>query len=104
MTFWDKVEKACEAVDTWPDWRLDTVSLKARNKRRAEGEVLPKPTKEQQWRSVADKLAEALESLSSRLKIITVANSEYQWICGGEIKPRILEDCRAALAQYKEMK
>jgi len=85
MTFWDKVEKACEAVDTWPDWRLDTVSLKARNRRRADGEILPKSTKEQQWKAVADKLAEALKLMPHQHVGMKCS------IC-------------AALAQYEKMK
>lgn len=48
MTMKDSLKKASELVDTWPDWKLDTVSLNQRNKRRAAGEQLPKPTKDEQ--------------------------------------------------------
>jgi hypothetical protein len=97
MTFWDKVEKACEAVDTWPDWRLDTVSLKARNRRRADGEILPKPTKEQQWKAVADKLAELVES--SRVALGSVHYNTTRWNFSD-----LLTKLEAALAQYEKMK
>lgn len=34
-----------DIIDTFPDWKLDTLSLQRRNKRREQGEHLPKPTK-----------------------------------------------------------
>lgn len=40
-------EESRAEIDTWPDWKLEEVypeGLKARNRRRMEGEHLPKPT------------------------------------------------------------
>lgn len=34
-------EWACNQVDSWPDYKLDTFSLNSRNNRRAKGEILP---------------------------------------------------------------
>lgn len=57
-------------VDTWPDWMLDTRSMMYRNRRRAKGESLPKPTKDEiliaALRMQVALLRGALKNLDSR--------------------------------------
>jgi hypothetical protein len=43
-SFGERIQQVANAMDRWPDWKLDTYSLSERNKRRNAGEILPIPS------------------------------------------------------------
>ena len=101
------LERACEQVDTWPDWKLDTLSLSQRNKRRAAGEKLPKPVTCPQCDELGSQLARAyrerddsINHLSAQLSTTRETLSRTATACAQAINER--EDAREIARELAE--